>query len=309
MHHITELLTNPFVIFAIFVLMIHHHLPKKVWKPFAVFFGWLWLPIEKLDKKVFPTHIDEVKEVKKSKFKKVSSIFGQALILFVTFIIYIGDMIFYTPISAWVDSLLKHPNMQKFIVWIEGLPIIPLRFLVGIPFLFMEVFGIIGGFLIATGNPIGFAIYLSKFIWIIPFNMINKIGHDKFDKDPWYQGLKAPIISLINAVKKLEAYHRVHNIFVKMKNFIKDSHYNTAQEVRIRKKVIKKAFKEVLSLKHLGTELMESDEVDLIFFSPEATKKLEELKKNPNNPHLKKWIIDYIKKEIGVEDEKSKTKV
>ena len=299
MHH---LITNPVFWVLVVVFLNYHHLPLSWYSWLKYPFLWIGSLVEKLDHYIFDDP-KQVKEVKKSRFKKIVSPFGEFLLAIIAIILYGGDYLFIKPASRVVNKILESDKMKKFIAFIERQNIIVLRILVGIPFLAMEITGVFAGILLFSNPIIGVILYVTKLVWVIPFKFIDKVGHDKLSKDPWYSGLKKVVVSVLDWLFELRFMKKVKNAFVKIKNFVKDSEHNTALEIKLRKKVISKVLKEVFSLRHLTDELSESDDIEIIVFSPEATKKLQELKKNPNNTHLKKWIMDYIKKEIGVENE------
>lgn len=293
MHHLLHLITNPFVIVGFIVLMTYHHLPKKTWIPFGKFFTLIWKPVSALDRYLFEVKI-EVEEIKKSRFKKIVSPFGKLLLLLIAFVIYIGDELFISPATKLVNRIIESESMKKVILWIENRNIYILRVLVGVPFLLMEITGILAGFILLSNPLLGIFVYLSKFLWVIPFKFIDKVGHDKLSNDPWYSGLKASAVKVIDAVKNLEAMKRLHNMIVAVKNFLKDSNHNTSLEVKIRKKLLMKALSEAWSLRHFSDELSEADDIEVIVFTPEITKKLELLKQNPDNQLLREEIMDYV---------------
>jgi hypothetical protein len=308
MHHLISIVSNPIFWIVFLVFLNYHHFPKGSWSWLGMIFKVIAWPINKLDQYIFDDP-DEIKEIKKSKFKKIVSPFGEVLLAVFAIIFYGGDYLFIQPASRIVNKILESEKMARFIKFVENRDIIWLRIFVGIPFFAMEITGIIAGVFFLTNPLFGLIIYLSKFAWVIPFKFIDKVGHDKLSQDPWYSGLKQTAVKGIDWLFNLRFMKKMHNFYVRVKNFFKGSEHSAILEIKVRKKVIAKAIKEIMSLKHLSTEFSESTDIDVIFFTPEATKKLENLKESPNNPKLKKWIMDYIKDEIGVKDEKPKTKV
>lgn len=300
MQHLIDIMLNPIVIVLFLVLLNYHHLPKQTWKPLEWFFIFLWYPVERLDKYLFESS-KEVKEIKKSRFKKIVSPIGKLFLLFIAFVVYVGDELFITPATNLVNKVLESEKMKEAIIFIESQNIIVLRIFVGIPFFMMEITGIIAGVLFLSMPAIALAIYLSKFLWVIPFKFIDKVGNDKLSNDPWYSGLKSVAVIAIDAVKGLDVMKSINNKIVTVKNFFKDSNHSTMLEVKIRKKILMKALKETWSLKHLSSELSDSSEIDLIFFSPEATKLLKLLKENPDNQLLREDLMDYVLEELRKE--------
>ena len=308
MHHLILLMESPIFWIFLLVFLNYHHIPVSWYSWLKYPFIWIAVGIEKLDYYIFDDP-KQIKEVKKNRFKKIVSPFGEFLLAIIAIMLYGGDYIFIKPASRFVNKILESDKMKDFITFIERQDIIVLRAFVGIPFLLMEVTGSLA-LMVFFSNPIlGGIIYITKFIWVVPFKFIDKIGHDKLSKDPWYSGLKGVVVRVLDWLFELRFMKKVKNSFTRIKNFIKDSNHNTTLEIKLRKKLISKVFGEIFSLKHLTDELSESDDIEIIVFSPEATKKLQNLKKNPNNTHLKKWIVDYIKKEIGVENEQPQTKM
>lgn len=299
MQHLIHLLLNPVVLVLFLVLFNYHHLPKRIWKPFAWFFRAIWSPVIKLDKYLFESS-KEVKEIKKSRFKKIVSPLGKLFLLVIAFIIYVGDELFITPATKLVNKILESDSMKKTITFIESQNIIVLRIFVGIPFFMMEITGIIAGVLFLSMPFIALAIYLSKFLWVIPFKFIDKIGHDKLSIDPWYSGLKKIAVTAIEAVKNLEVMKNIHNKIVSVKNFVGDSKHNTMLEIKIRKKLLIKVINEIWSLNHLSSELSESSDVDLVFFDAKTTKKLQLLKEYPDNLLIREEVMDYLISEIKI---------
>jgi hypothetical protein len=281
--------------------MNYHHLPKKTWMLLVLLFKGVWFPVKKLDQYFFEVE-EEVHEIKKSYFKKVASPFGKAFLLIIAFVVYFGDLLFFTPLTGYVNRIIESDKMKAVIAFVEKQDIIVLRIFVGIPFFAMEITGIIAGVLFLSMPLIALVIYLSKFLWVVPFKFIDKVGHDKLSKDPWYSGLKSVAITAIDAVKNLEVVKSLHNKVVKVKNFINDSEHNTMLEIKIRKKILVKAFKEAWSLKHMTSELSSSSSIDLIFMNPEATKMLDLLKQNPDNQLLREDIMDYVLSESTIHD-------
>lgn len=303
MHHLFEILISLYFWLGLIVLLNYHHLPKVIWKPFGVLFQKVWWPVKWLDSYLFKVD-KELKEIKKSRFKKIVSPFGKLFLLIIAFIVYIGDALFFTPLTGYVNRLIESDEMKKTIAWFEKQNIIVLRIFVGIPFFFMEITGIIAGILFLSMPLVALVVYLSKFAWVVPFKFIDKVGHDKLSKDPWYSGLKSVAVKAIDAVISLEVVKSLHNKIVAVKNFMKDSNHNTMLEIKIRKKLFVKTFKEIWSLNHLTDELSDSSDVNIVFFGAAATKKLNILKENPDNQFFREDLVDYVLSEFKPTEDK-----
>lgn len=283
---------------AISLIMFHHRLPKKIWKPFGILGVFLWSPIKKYDDKLFPKGKKE-KEIKKTRFSKITSPIGKLFLLTISGFIILIDLILVNLLKPVANWFLSFPIFTRFASWLQKQHIIVLRIFIGIPFMAFQAAGAAAAFY-ATVDPLfALLIYATKPLYIVPFNYFNKVGAAKFSSDPWYLGFRYVIVSVLGAVKDLGAVEIVQNKIILIKNFFKNSNTNFRYELNIRVRLFKKFFSEVTTLRHMGQEIKEGDDIEVVYFTPEMRNKMIEYMKTPNED-LGKDVLKYLVHEFKV---------
>ena len=241
MHHLLELLTNPFILSILIILFAGERLPyaNLIWNKIGVklkqFGEWF---LSTYENRLYKTKTEWIEE-KTVKFK-IDNFFAKILFFTVATIIVIFIEIFWelgfrkatkklekSKIAIWSEDKIK--NMHPYFVLA----------LFGLPFIVMEFVGIIAFVAFASGNfYLGIGLYIFKVFFFIPVHFVLHQGEEQLMSIKWFRIRYNIVIELLKWFKRSQSYVRVHNISETIKSYMKAFKENFFNRV----KLIKKAF-------------------------------------------------------------------
>jgi hypothetical protein len=153
---------------------------------------------------------------------KISNFFIQLLFFAVASVTFIVIQIFWELgfkkiKSSFAESKLA-PYLEKKI---QSFPNWLVLIIFGIPFILMEVIGVIAAGFFFSGNLyMGIFLYLIKVLLFVPINFILNVGKDQLMQIEWYKRRFLSIIAVLDWFKTSETYVRVHNFFENLSGYI-----------------------------------------------------------------------------------------
>ena len=199
---------------TILILLLGEYIPltKNLWKKIGSMlkrFGEWFL--EKYENRLYATK----EEYKKSKEKKVrvQNFFARVLFFISAIIVVLFLEIFWElGFKKTSQSFQKSKIASFFKQHIEKMNRYVVLALFGIPFLLMELLGVIAVGFLASGHIFTFlALYLFKVLFFIPVHFILDVGKDKLMSIAWFKRRHDMIVALLAWFKKSQTYVKVHN--------------------------------------------------------------------------------------------------
>ena len=214
MHHLTELLTNPWIMTPLFILFFGEYIP---------FTGWLWRKVG-LKLKAFGEWFlssyenrlygdkEEWIEGKKVHLK-LNNIFARILFFTFSAIVVIFLEIFWELGFKGLTRTLERSGIAHWSeVRIKKMPSWAVLALFGAPFIFMELIGIFSLAAFVSGHLwVGIGLYLFKVLFFIPVHFVLHVGEAQLMAIPWFKRRYDIIIAILDWFKRSQTYVKVHN--------------------------------------------------------------------------------------------------
>jgi len=289
MHHLMELLTNPFVVITLIILFAGEYI-----KPIKIMFDYIikkakifgeWF-LETYEYKLYKEKAEWI-ENKRVEFR-IQNFFAKVIFFAIATLVVIFIEIFW---ELGFRKVTKKLEKSKFAIWseekIKNLNPYVVLALFGLPFIFMELVGIFAFVALASGHIyIGISLYIFKVFFFIPVHFVLHTGEEQLMSIKWFKRRYDTILEVLKWFKKSQTYVRVHNVSETIKAYmkaIKDNFFN-------RVALIKKAFEHGEAL------------------SPECQQLFDEIsiKKSNNEKILKQEYQDFfdcVEKHIKEEKE------
>jgi hypothetical protein len=265
LHHLLELISNPWVISLIVILFFGEYIPysKTLWEKIAS-------KLQTLSQWFLNTYEDSLYKHKESYIKdkkiklRLNNIIARIIFFIISAIVIIFLEIFW---ELGFKSITKKLEKSGFASWserkIRQLPPWAVLTLFSTPFIFMELLGIFA--LAAFVNAqfwLGVTLYLIKVLFFIPVHFILHVGKEKLLSITWFKIRYKLVNATLEWFKKTQTYIKIHNLIQTIKAYfraIKERFSNTI-------KILKKAFEQsdILSdeCEEIRQEILELREFD-----------------------------------------------
>ncbi len=243
MHHLTELLTNPWIMIPLFILFVGEYIP---------FSGWLWQKIG-LRFKSFGEWLlssyenglygDKEEWVEEKKvYLKLNNLFARIFFFTVSAVVVILLEIFW---ELGFKSVRKTLEQSKIAQWseirIKKMPNWAVLALFGAPFIFMELIGIFSLAAFVSGHFwVGAGLYLFKVLFFIPVHFVLHVGEKQLMAIPWFKRRYDIIMAILDWFKRSQTYVKIHNLSETVKAHINAFRDRFSQTVVL----LKKAFEQ-----------------------------------------------------------------
>ena len=239
MHHVTELLTNPWIMIPLFVLFFGEYIP---------FTGWLWRKIGLklkafgewfLDSYENRLYGDKEEWIESRKVHlKLNNILARILFFALSAIVVIFLEIFWELGFKGITRTLERSKIARWSeVRIRKMPNWAVLALFGTPFIFMELIGIFSLAAFVSGHFwIGVGLYLFKVLFFIPVHFILHAGEAQLMAIPWFKRRYDIIVGILNWFKRSQTYVKVHNLSETVKAHILAVKNRFSQTVTLLKK-------------------------------------------------------------------------
>ena len=223
MSHLVELLTNPWIMTPILILLAGEYIPftKLLWQKIGI-------KIRGFGEWFLSTYENRLYRVKEgwSENKKVqielNNIFARIIFFTLSAFVVIFLEIFWelgfkgitrslerSKIAQWAEEKIK--NMPNWVVLT----------LFGAPFIFMELIGIFALGAFVSGHIwTGIGLYLFKVLFFIPVHFVLHVGEAQLMAIPWFKRRYDIVIDTLNWFKRSQSYVKIHNISETIKAYI-----------------------------------------------------------------------------------------
>ena len=215
MHHLIELLTNPWIMTPLFILFFGEYIP---------FSGWLWRKIG-LKLKAFGEWFlssyenrlygDKEEWVEDKKVHlKLNNIFARILFFTLSAVVVIFLEIFWELGFKGITRTFERSGIAHWSeIRIRKMPNWAVLALFGAPFIFMELIGIFSLAAFVSGHLwMGIGLYLFKVLFFIPVHFVLHVGEAQLMAIPWFKRRYDIIIAILDWFKRSQTYVKVHNL-------------------------------------------------------------------------------------------------
>ena len=243
MHHLVELISNPWIMIPLFILFFGEYIP---------FTQWLWksigLKIKAAGEWFLSTYENRLygeKEewVDEKKIQlKLNNFFARILFFILSAVVVIFLELFWELGFKGVTRKLEGSSLAK---WseekIRKLPNWVVLMLFGAPFIFMELIGILAlGAFVSGYIWLGIGLYLFKVLFFIPVHFVLHVGEEQLMAIPWFKRRHDIVKGTLDWFKRSQTYVKVHNISETVKAHIQAVKERFLQTVVL----LKKAFEQ-----------------------------------------------------------------
>jgi len=214
LHHLIELLTNPWIIAFIVILFLGEYLPftKTLWKKIASLFQTFgqWF-LHTYENRLYE-HKDTYIRDKKVHLK-LNNIIARIIFFAVSTIVVIFLEIFWELGFKGVTRTLERSGFATYSEKkIKQMPSWIVLILFSLPFVFMELLGIFAlGAFVAGEIWFGIGLYIVKVLFFIPVHFVLHVGKDKLLAIAWFERRYKIAVSILAWFKKSQTYIKVHN--------------------------------------------------------------------------------------------------
>lgn len=239
MHHLIELLTNPWIMTPLFILFFGEYIP---------FSGWLWrkigLKLEAfgewfLDPYENRLYGDKEEWVEDKKVHlKLNNIIARILFFTLSALVVIFLEIFWELGFKGITRTFEKSGIAQWSeIRIRKMPNWAVLVLFGAPFIFMELIGIFSLAAFVSGHLwVGIGLYLFKVLFFIPVHFVLHVGEAQLMAIPWFKRRYDIIIAILDWFKRSQTYVKVHNLSETVKAHILAVKNRFAQTVILLKK-------------------------------------------------------------------------
>lgn len=215
MHHITGLVTNPWIVIPLFILLAGEYIPfstlfwQKIGLKIKQFGEWF---LDAYENRLYPDKEAWIEE------KKVSLKLNHFLtrIFFFAFsaiVVILLELFWELGFKGISRSLGKSQIAQWAEKKIGMLPNWAVLILFGTPFIFMELIGIFAlGAFVSGHFWLGIGLYLFKVLFFIPVHFILHAGEAQLMEISWFKHRYCIVVATLDWFKRSQTYVKIHNI-------------------------------------------------------------------------------------------------
>ena len=239
MHHLTELLTSPWIMTPLFILFFGEYIP---------FTKWLWhkigLKLKAFGEWFLSSYENRLYDNKekwiedKKVHLKLNNILARILFFTLSALVVIFLEIFWELGFKGITRTFKKSRIAHWSeMRIRRLPNWAVLALFGAPFIFMELIGIFSLGAFVSGHLwTGIGLYLFKVLFFIPVHFVLHVGEAQLMAIPWFKRRYDIIIAILDWFKRSQTYVKVHNLSETVKAHILAVKNRFAQTVVLLKK-------------------------------------------------------------------------
>jgi len=279
LHHLVELLTNPWILTLLVILFFGEYIPftKSLWNSVGSktqsFGGWF---IDSYEKRLYAKQ--ELKIENKKIRLKLKNFFARVFFFAISTVVVVILEIVWELGFKGIRRTIEHSKMAT---WVEkkirALPNWGVLVLFRLPFILMELLGIFAlGAFISGQVLMGVIMYVVKVLLFIPVHFILHVGESQLNAIAWFKRRYDILTSVVNWFKLSQTYIKVHNITKTLKAYVA---------------AVKEMFKDIITLQKKAFE--QSD-----VLSPECAQVREEIiqlkKMNKETDTMYKKFFDCI---------------
>ena len=243
MHHLTELLTNPWIMVPLFILFFGEYIPftRLLWQKIGLkikkFGEWF---LDSYENRLYPEKEEWVEEKKVS--LKLNNFFARIFFFAFSAIVVIFLELFWELGFKGITRSLERSRVAQWAeTEIRKLPNWVVLILFGTPFIFMELIGIFAlGAFVSGYFWLGIGLYLFKVLFFIPVHFVLHVGEAQLMAIPWFKRRYDMIIATLDWFKRSQTYVKVHNISETVRAHIQAVKNRFTQTVTL----LKKAFEQ-----------------------------------------------------------------
>ena len=248
MHHLIELLSNPWIITLIIIIFFGEYLPfsKKLWQKIASL-------LHSLSQWFLCTYENRLYESKDTRLVdkkihlKLNNIIARIFFFAISTVVVIFLEIFWELGFKGITRTLERSGFARwFERKIQQMPSWAVLILFSLPFIFMELLGIFAlGAFVAGKIWFGIGLYVTKVLFFIPVHFILHVGKEKLLSIAWFERRYKMVSATLEWFKKSQTYIKIHNIIQTIKAYF----YAIKQMFRRTITLLKTAFehKDILS--------------------------------------------------------------
>ncbi len=223
MHHLIDLLTNPWIIALIFILIFGEYIPftKLFWQKLGSLFhsSSQWF-LHTYENKLYA--YKDTKISAKKIHLKLNNIITRILFFAISTIVVIFLEIFWELGFKGVTRTLERSG---FATWSEAkikqMPSWVVLIFFSLPFIFMELLGIFAlGAFVAGHIWFGISLYIIKVLFFIPVHFILHVGKEKLLAISWFERRYRIMTDILVWFKMSQTYIKVHNFVQTIKAYI-----------------------------------------------------------------------------------------
>ena len=215
MHHLKELLTNPWIIIPLFILFFGEYIPftKLLWQKIG-------LRIKKIgewflcsyENRLYGDKEEWAEEKKVS--LKLNNFFARILFFILSSIVVILLELFW---ELGFKGITRRIGRSKIAQWAENriktMPNWAVLAIFGAPFILMEMIGILALGAFVSGHIwLGIGLYLFKVFFFIPVHFILHVGEAQLMAIPWFERRYHIITGTLAWFKRSQTYVKIHNL-------------------------------------------------------------------------------------------------
>jgi|GEM_PF-2274341 len=215
MHHLTELLTNLWIITPLFILFFGEYIP---------FSGWFWQKVglklkafgewflDTYENRLYGDKEEWVED--KKVHLKLNNIFARILFFTLSAVVVILLEIFWELGFKGITRTFERSGIAHWSeIRIRKMPNWAVLALFGAPFIFMELIGIFSLAAFVSGHLwVGIGLYLFKVLFFIPVHFVLHVGEAQLMAIPWFKRRYDIIIAILDWFKRSQTYVKVHNL-------------------------------------------------------------------------------------------------
>ncbi|HHD72686.1 MAG TPA: hypothetical protein ENK77_03365 [Epsilonproteobacteria bacterium] len=215
MHHLTELVTNLWIVIPLFLLFFGEYIPftKLLWQKIGLRIKAVgeWF-LSTYENRLYEEREEWIEEKKVS--LKLNNFFARILFFALSTVIVILLEIFW---ELGFKGITKSLERSKISHWsetqIKKLPNWAVLILFGTPFVFMELIGIFALGAFVSGHLwTGIGLYLFKVLFFIPVHFVLHVGETQLMAIPWFKRRYRIIMAILDWFKRSQTYVKVHNL-------------------------------------------------------------------------------------------------
>ena len=223
LHHLIELLTNPWIMIPIFLIFFGEYIPftKFIWQKIGLKLKAIgeWF-LSTYENRLYPQKATWVEDKKVQ--LKLNNFFARIFFFALSTVVVILLEIVW---ELGFKGLTRRLERSKIALWteqkIKQLPNWAVLLLFGTPFIFMELIGILSLAAFVSGHIwVGIGLYLFKVLFFIPVHFVLHVGKDQLMAITWFKRRYDIIIGILDWFKRSQSYVKVHNLSETVKAYI-----------------------------------------------------------------------------------------
>jgi hypothetical protein len=239
MHHLYELLTNPYITIPLLILFFGEYIPfaRPIWQKVGpkLKAAGEWF-LDSYENRLY-SNKEEWIEGKKV-YLKLNNIFARIIFFVLSAIVVILLEIFW---ELGFKSITKTIERSKIAHWsakqIKKLPSWAVLALFGAPFIFMELIGIFAlGMFVSGFFWIGIWLYVFKVLLFIPVHFILHVGEKQLISIKWFKRRYDITIATLEWFKRSQTYIKLHNLSELIKAHIRAVKSRFSQTITLLKR-------------------------------------------------------------------------